>query len=83
MLVDDGIKYANKQILKQNIVFILTIGLIVIVQIYLIYHGGDLFRTYGLTLKEFLLVLLLSFSVIPVDLLRKIYIKKKNYATSV
>ena len=68
--------------LKQNIVFILTIGLIVIVQIYLIYHGGDLFRTYGLTLKEFLLVLL-SFSVIPVDLLRKIYIKKKNYATSV
>lgn len=69
--------------LKQNIVFILTIGLIVIVQIYLIYHGGDLFRTYGLTLKEFLLVLLLSFSVIPVDLLRKIYIKKKNYATSV
>ncbi len=69
--------------LKQNIVFILTISFIVIVQLYLIYHGGNLFRTYGLTLKELCLVLLLSFSVIPIDLLRKIYIKHKNYATSV
>lgn len=69
--------------LKQNVVFILTISFIVIVQLYLIYHGGDLFRTYGLTLKELMIVLLLSFSVIPVDLLRKIYIKHKNYATSV
>lgn len=69
--------------LKQNVVFILTISFIIIVQLYLIYHGGDLFRTYGLTLKELVIVLLLSFSVIPVDLLRKVYIKKKNYATSV
>lgn len=69
--------------LKQNVVFILTISFIVIVQLYLIYHGGDLFRTYGLTLKELVIVLLLSFSVIPVDLLRKIYMKHKNYATSV
>ncbi len=69
--------------LKQNIVFILTILFIVIVQLYLVYHGGDLFRTYGLTLKELAIVLFLSFSVIPVDLLRKIYMKRKNYATSV
>lgn len=69
--------------LKQNSVFILTISFIVIVQLYLIYHGGNLFRTYGLTLKELCLVLVLSFSVIPIDLLRKIYIKHKNYATSV
>lgn len=69
--------------LKQNIVFILTILFIVIVQLYLVYHGGDLFRTYGLTLKELAIVLFLSFSVIPVDLLRKIYMKHKNYATSV
>ena len=69
--------------LKQNIVFIITISFIVVVQLYLIYHGGNLFRTYGLTLKELFLVLVLSFSVIPVDLLRKIYIKHKKYATSV
>lgn len=69
--------------LKQNAVFIITISFIVIVQLYLIYHGGDLFRTYGLTLKELVIVFCLSFSVIPVDLLRKIYIKHKKYATSV
>ena len=69
--------------LKQNIVFILTISFIVIVQLYLIYHGGDLFRTYGLTFKEFMIVIFLSISVIPVDLLRKIYIKRKNYCLSV
>ncbi len=69
--------------LKQNGVFILTFSFIVIVQLYLIYHGGDLFRTYGLTLKELILVLLLAFSVIPVDICRKLYRKHKNYATSV
>ena len=69
--------------LKQNVVFIFTISFIVLVQIYLIYHGGDLFRTYGLTLKELLIVLFLSFSVIPVDLLRKLFVRWKNYATSV
>ena len=69
--------------LKQNKVFLFTIFFIIIVQIYLIYHGGDLFRTYGLTWKELFLVIVLAFSVIPVDMLRKIYIKKKQYACSV
>lgn len=69
--------------LKQNIVFILTISFIIIVQLYLIYHGGSLFRTYGLTLKELIVVIILAFSVIPVDIIRKLYIKHKNYATSV
>lgn len=69
--------------LKYNKVFMLTILFIVIVQLYLIYHGGDLFRTYGLTGKELFLVLILSFSVIPIDILRKIYIRRKHYACSV
>ncbi len=69
--------------LKQNKVFLLTFSFISIVQLYLIYHGGDLFRTYGLTGKELCLVFLLAFSVIPIDLVRKVYIKKKHYACSV
>ncbi len=69
--------------LKQNKVFLFTILFIVVVQMYLIYHGGDLFRTYGLTLKELTIVIVLSVSVIPVDMLRKIYIKKRHYACSV
>ena len=69
--------------LKYNKVFIITISFIVLVQLYLIYHGGELFRTYGLTGKELFLVLLLASSVIPIDFLRKIMIKKKHYACSV
>lgn len=69
--------------LKKNIVFVITILFICSVQCYLIYHGGDLFRTYGLTAFEFALVLLLSFSVVPVDFLRKIYLKRKGYSLGV
>lgn len=69
--------------LRKNIVFIITIVFICTVQCYLIYHGGDLFRTYGLTAFEFGLVLLLSFTVIPVDFLRKIILKKKGYSIGV
>ncbi len=69
--------------IRKNKIFILTILFIVIVQLYLIYHGGDLFRTYGLTLKELALVLFLSATVIPVDLLRKVYIRKKRQISSV
>lgn len=65
--------------LKENIVFMITIIFICTVQCYLIYHGGDLFRTYGLTPFEFFLVIILSLSVIPVDFLRKYYLKKKGH----
>ena len=60
----------------KNKIFLLMISFIAIVQIYLIYNGGNLFRTYGLTLKELLFVLILAFSVIPIDILRKYFIKK-------
>lgn len=69
--------------LRKNIVFLLTIIFICTVQCYLIYHGGDLFRTYGLTAFEFTLVLILSLSVIPIDFLRKWYMKKKHYSIGV
>ena len=62
--------------LTKNIVFLITFILIIIIQIYLIYFGGDLFRTYGLTSLEFIFVIILAFSVIPFDMIRKIIIKK-------
>lgn len=64
--------------LKENIVFVFTILFIVTVQIILIYKGGMVFRTFGLTPFELLFVILLSFTVIPVDFLRKIILKKKG-----
>ncbi len=62
--------------LYKNKVFIIIFGLILLIQMYIIYNGGTLFRTYGLLLNEILLVLILGFSIIPLDILRKIVIKK-------
>lgn len=64
--------------LKKNKVFIVIIAFILLVQVYLIYHGGEIFRTYGLTAKEFFIVLLLALTVFPVDFLRKIYLRKHH-----
>lgn len=69
--------------LKKNKVFILIISFVIIMQIFLIYQGGELFRTNGLTIKEFLIMLLLSLTVIPVDFLRKFYLKLKNKSLGV
>lgn len=63
--------------LLKNKVFIIIFSLISIIQIYLIYYGKDLFRTYGLNISELIYVLLLSLSVIPVNILLKIKCKKR------
>lgn len=62
----------------KNKVFLSVILFIVIIQTVLIYYGGNLFRTYGLTFKEFNTMLLLAFTVIPVDWLRKFILRKKG-----
>ena len=64
--------------ITKNKPFIFIFTGITIVQIYLIYFGGDLFRTYGLNGKELIFVILLSLSVIPFDWLRKILISKDS-----
>ena len=61
--------------LYKNKPFVAVILFIVIIQILLIYYGGNLFRTVGLNLKEFQFMILLAFSVIPVDWCRKIYLR--------
>ena len=66
-----------KDIIK-NKVFLFIIIFIIIVQIYLIYYGGELFRTFGLKYYELLIIILISISVWPVDILRKIILKKFN-----
>ena len=62
----------------KNKVFLIVITFILIVQLILIYFGGDLFRTAGLTLQELEIMILLSATVVPVDWLRKIYLRKKG-----
>ena len=59
----------------KNKTFIFIMAFISIVQIILIYHGGSMFRTSGLTLGEFELVILVALSVIPFDWIRKCYLR--------
>ena len=62
----------------KNKVFLITMTFIVIVQILLIYFGGTIFRTSGLSIFEFEIMILFAFSVIPFDFIRKLILKKKG-----
>ena len=69
--------------LSKNKVFILVFSFIFIAQMYIIYYGGEIFRTYGLELNELILVLLLALTVFPVDIFRKYLLKKKHIVLGV
>ena len=69
--------------LIKNRVFIFIISLILVIQLLLIYYGGTIFRTSGLTLKELFIMILISSTVIPVDFIRKYILKKKGINTGV
>ena len=62
----------------KNKVFLIIISFIVIVQILLIYYGGSVFRTSGLSLFEFEIMILFAFTVIPFDFIRKLILNKKG-----
>ena len=64
--------------LNKNKVFILIIIFIIVVQLYLIYYGGNLFRAYGLSLRELLITIALASTVVPIDWLRKLITKRKR-----
>jgi P-type Ca2+ transporter type 2C len=55
--------------------FLPIIALIFFLQVVFTYIGGDVLRTTSLNLKEWGLILVMSISIIPVDLLRKIILK--------
>ena len=60
----------------KNTGFLKIIGLIAAIQIILTYLGGVIFNCFGLNLKEWIVVLVLAITIIPVDLLRKFIFKK-------
>ena len=67
----------------KNKIFIIIIAFIAIVQIILIYYGGEVFRTTGLTIYEFEVMILLAFSIIPFDIIRKIILKKNKIVRTI
>ena len=64
-------KYNLFYLINRNKMFIIIFMCVCLIQIVFIYYGGAIFRTYGLSLSELGRVLLISFTVIPIDLLRK------------
>lgn len=60
----------------KNKAFLTIILFVAITQICMIYFGGSIFRTTGLSFVEFDIMLILAFSVIPFDFIRKIILKK-------
>jgi calcium-translocating P-type ATPase len=55
--------------------FLRVIALIVTVQVLMTYLGGVILRCYGLTLSEWSVVLVMSFVIIPVDIIRKVFVR--------
>lgn len=65
--------------IKQNHGFWKVILLIIVVQIIMTDFGGDILRCYGLNGIEWVVVTGLAFTIIPIDLIRKLIIgKSKN-----
>jgi hypothetical protein len=58
----------------ENKGFLQVIALIVVVQVALVYVGGEVFSCYGLTPVEFAVVIVLSVLIIPVDIIRKLIV---------
>lgn len=69
--------------LSKNKVFVAIFSFIFIAQLFIIYNGGEIFRTYGLKTNELILVFVLALSVFPVDWLRKYILKKKHIVLGV
>ncbi len=64
--------------IRKNKVFLAIMIFVIVVQIILIYYGGELFRTVGLNFKEFQIMIFLAATVIPVDWIRKLYLRSKG-----
>ena len=60
----------------KNTGFIKVMVVIVAVQVIMTYCGGVILRCYGLNGKEWLFVLLMAITIIPIDLLRKLLFRK-------
>ena len=64
--------------LEENPGFAKVMGIIVAVQVVLTFVGGKMFSFTPLTIEQWLVVVGLAFTIIPVDLMRKVIIKSKN-----
>ena len=69
--------------LFKNKIFLIIFIFIICIQVLLIYYGGEFFRTTGLSVCEFFIMLCLASSVLVIDLIRKIILKRKKLLNGV
>lgn len=70
----DSIDLLDKLALNKQ--FVTVMGGISAAQVFMTYHGGKLLRTAGLNFREWMLVLALALTIIPIDIIRKICMKR-------
>jgi plasma-membrane calcium-translocating P-type ATPase len=58
--------------------FLWIMGIVTVIQIMIIYFGGSIFRTVRMDFKHLILVIMLAFTVIPVDFIRKTILGRKT-----
>jgi len=63
--------------LGKNKAFLVIMPAVALIQLMIIYFGGDVFRTVPLGIRELLLTAAFAFTVVPTDMLRKLIIKEK------
>jgi len=64
--------------LAANKPFLWIMGLVTLIQIFIIYHGGAVFRTVSLEVQHIILIAMLAVTIIPVDIARKFFLSRKE-----
>ena len=67
--------------LGKNRSFILIMSLVALVQMCLIYLGGEMFRAFGLSIYQLCFVLVLASSLVPVESVRKMLLNRRKSDT--
>jgi len=66
--------------ITHNSQFLQIIGMIIVLQVIFTYIGGTILRSVGLQPMEWFYVILLSLTIIPIDIIRKLILKKPGEA---
>lgn len=69
--------------INKNIPFILIVIFIIFAQLFIVYSGITIFGTTKINMKEIFVIFMISLTIIPCDIIRKIFLKWLRWDTSV
>ena len=62
--------------------FAYIMSIVAVAQVLLIFFGGQIFRTEPLSIRHLLIVIALALTILPIDIMRKVYIKFRHKANN-